>query len=114
MPVNTDSTENSTTAGTSTRRRPSRSDSTPTKIAETPHATPSAPTRLPRSCGVRPRSLPIWAANSGGRIQRSSPTRPKPTVSSSTILNSYPVSQRPEAPNEPADALAAIAMVTSL
>ncbi len=88
MPVKKDSRENSTTAGARTLRRPRASDRPPTKIAETPQATPSAPTRLPRSCGVRCRSWPIPAANSGGKTHRSRPTRPKPTVSNSTALNS--------------------------
>ncbi len=48
-PLSTDSRENNTTAGTSTRRRPRRSDKLPTKMADTPQHTPSTPTREP-SC----------------------------------------------------------------
>ncbi len=49
MPVNSDRIENSATAGASTHLRPIRSDRLPMKMAETPQATPRAPTRLPRS-----------------------------------------------------------------
>ncbi len=49
MPLKTDSSENMMTAGTRTLRRPRRSERPPMTTAETPHATPRMPTRLPRS-----------------------------------------------------------------
>ncbi len=49
IPLNADSSENTATAGTSTRLRPMRSARPPMKIDDTPHEMPSIPTRLPRS-----------------------------------------------------------------
>ncbi len=47
MPLRADSSENSTTAGTNTLRRPMRSDRPPMNIAEMPQATARTPTRSP-------------------------------------------------------------------
>ncbi len=46
MPLNTESSENSTTDGTSTRAGPAGPDRLPAKSAEIPHATANALTRL--------------------------------------------------------------------
>ena len=56
MPDKPDSSENSMIAGISTLRWPILSEIRPLKIANTPQARPSAPTTLPPSCTLKPRS----------------------------------------------------------
>ena len=90
-PDSPDSSENSTSAGTITRRRPNTSDRLPMNSDDTPQAMPSEATRLPTSCGRSARSPTIVDERSPARsaiTQRSRPTRPKPRVSSTTAFHS--------------------------
>ena len=88
MPENPDNNENNRIAGISTRRCPTCRRSCRLKIANTPHARPSAPITLPPSCTLSPRSAAIPNGNSEAMIQRSSPTSPKPSPSNVTAFHS--------------------------
>ncbi len=90
-PEHADSAENSRSDGTTTRLRPHTSERCPMTSDDSPQAMPSVATRTPMSCGCRFRSPSIVDERIAARsasTQRSSPTRPKPSVISTTAFHS--------------------------